>query len=58
MLLTPNIHDLLPANFLLQLQIALAQGLFWVYLIVFVLMVVSLAPTFWLTRWRSRSAQI
>ena len=47
-LLAPNIHSLIPANFLLQLQIALAQGLFWVYLIVFVLMVVSLVPMFWL----------
>src|SRR5579883_711248 len=47
-LLTPNIRALVPANFLQQLQNALAGGLFWVYLIVFVLMLVSLVAMFWL----------
>ncbi|HEU5382092.1 MAG TPA: MDR family MFS transporter [Ktedonobacteraceae bacterium] len=47
-LLTPNIHDLVPADFLQQLQVALAQSLFWVYLVVFVLMLVSVAAMFWL----------
>jgi hypothetical protein len=47
-LLTPNIRNLVPADFLLQLQIALSQGLFWVYLVVFVLMLVSLVAMFWL----------
>src|SRR5579883_818812 len=47
-LLTPNIRALVPANFLQQLQDALAGGLFWVYLIVFVLMLVSLVAMFWL----------
>ncbi|MBO0781772.1 MAG: MFS transporter, partial [Ktedonobacteraceae bacterium] len=45
-LLTPNIHGLVPANFLQQLQIALSQSLFWVYLVVFVLMLVSLGTMF------------
>lgn len=47
-LLAPNIHNLVPADFLQQLQVALSQGLFWVYLIVFALMLVSLATMFWL----------
>jgi EmrB/QacA subfamily drug resistance transporter len=45
-LLTPNIHSLVPADFLQQLQIALSQSLFWVYLVVFVLMLVSLGTMF------------
>ena len=48
MLLTPNIRLLVPATFLQQLQVALAQSLFWVYLVVFVGMVVSLVAMFWL----------
>ena len=47
-LLTPNIRDLAPAHFLQQLQNALSQGLFWVYLVVFALMLISLATMFWL----------
>lgn len=45
-LLTPNINSLLPADFLQQLQNALAQSLFWVYLVVVVLMLISLAAMF------------
>lgn len=45
-LLTPNIHSLIPIDFLQQLQVALAQSLFWVYLVVVVLMLVSLAAMF------------
>lgn len=45
-LLTPNIHSLVPADFLQQLQAALSQGLFWVYLVVFVLMLISLGAMF------------
>lgn len=48
MLLTPNIRSLVPAVFLQQLQIALSQSLFWVYLVVLVLMVISLVLMFWL----------
>jgi EmrB/QacA subfamily drug resistance transporter len=47
-LLTPNISSLVPAAFLSELQSALAQGLFWVYLVVFALMVLSLVVMFWL----------
>lgn len=47
-LLTPNIRSLVPANFLQQLQNALSLGLFWVYLVVFALMVISLIAMFWL----------
>ena len=47
-LLTPNIRTLVPANFLQQLQDALSGGLFWVYLVVFALMLVSLVALFWL----------
>lgn len=47
-LLTPNIRTLVPADFLRQLQQALSGGLFWVYLVVFALMLVSLLAMFWL----------
>lgn len=47
-LLTSNIRSLVPADFLQQLQNALALGLFWVYLVVLVLMVISLVAMFWL----------
>lgn len=47
-LLTPNIH--VPTDFLLQLREALSQSLFWVYLVVFVLMLVSLGTMFLLPR--------
>lgn len=46
MLLTPNIRNLVPAVFLQQLQIALSQSLFWVYLVVLALMVLSLGLMF------------
>ncbi|MEO7018529.1 MAG: MDR family MFS transporter [Ktedonobacteraceae bacterium] len=52
-LLTPNIHSLVPADFLQQLQTALAQSLFWVYLVVFTLMLVSLTAMFWLPSGRA-----
>jgi EmrB/QacA subfamily drug resistance transporter len=45
-LLTPNINNLIPADFLQQLQNALAQSLFWVYLVVAALMLISLAAMF------------
>lgn len=48
MLLTPNIRSLVPTVFLQQLQTALSQSLFWVYLVVLALMVVSLLLMFWL----------
>ena len=48
MLLTANIRSLVPADFLQQLQGALAQSLFWVYLVVFVLMAISLIAMFWI----------
>ncbi len=47
-LLTPNIRGLVPDVFLQRLQGALSQSLFWVYLVVIVLMVVSLVAMFWL----------
>jgi len=43
-LLTPAIQA--PEDFLRQLQVALSQSLFWVYLVIFVLMLVSLAVLF------------
>jgi hypothetical protein len=48
MLLTPNIRSLAPLALLQQLQAALSQSLFWVYLVVLVLMVISLVAMFWL----------
>ncbi|HEY0756825.1 MAG TPA: MDR family MFS transporter [Ktedonobacteraceae bacterium] len=53
MLLTPNIRSLVPPAFLGQLQAALAQSLFWIYLVVCVLMVVSLILMFWLPSGRA-----
>jgi EmrB/QacA subfamily drug resistance transporter len=47
-LLTPNIRSLVPVGFLQHLQIALAQSLFWVYLVMFALMIISLVAMFWL----------
>ena len=41
-LLTPNVRASLPADFLNQLQNALAQSLFWVYLLALVLAVIGL----------------
>lgn len=48
MLLTPGIQRVMPFTFLQQLQNALASSLFWVYLVVIVLMVISLVAMFWL----------
>ncbi len=45
-LLTPNVRASLPADFLSQLQSALAQSLFWVYVLIFVLAVIGLACMF------------
>lgn len=47
-LLTPGIRNLVPGNFLQQLEGALSQSLFWVYLIIFILMVISVVALFWL----------
>ncbi len=52
-LLTPNIRDLVPETFLTQLQIALSQALLWVYMVVFVLSVISLIAMFWLPAGRA-----
>ena len=45
-LLTPNVRQALPVDFLTQLQTALAQSLFWVYLLTFALAVIGLAAMF------------
>ncbi len=45
-LLTPNVRVTLPIAFLEQLQTALAQSLFWVYMLTFVLAAVGLATMF------------
>ena len=45
-LLTPNVRVTLPAAFLAQLQTALAQSLFWVYMLTFALAAVGLATMF------------
>ena len=45
-LLTPNVRASLPADFLSQLQNALAQSLFWVYLLALVLAVIGLGTMF------------
>jgi EmrB/QacA subfamily drug resistance transporter len=42
-LLTPDVRQSLPVDFLTQLQTALAQSLFWVYALMFVLAVIGLA---------------
>ncbi|GAC1365263.1 MAG: MDR family MFS transporter [Ktedonobacteraceae bacterium] len=47
-LLNADIRHALPADFLGQLQGALSQSLFWVYLLVFVLGVIGVAVMFWL----------
>lgn len=46
LLLTPNIRSLVPASFLQLLQGGLSQSLFWVYLVILVLMVISLLAMF------------
>lgn len=53
MLLTPNIHNQVPADFLSLLQGALSQSLFWVFLVTFALMLISLAAMFWLPAGRA-----
>lgn len=45
-LLTPNVRTTLPADFLHQLQVALAQSLFWVYALMFILGAIGLATMF------------
>jgi MFS family permease len=45
-LLTPNVRQALPVDFLTQLQTALAHSLFWVYLLTLALAVIGLAAMF------------
>jgi EmrB/QacA subfamily drug resistance transporter len=45
-LLTPDVRQSLPVDFLYQLQMALAQSLFWVYALMFALAVIGLATMF------------
>ena len=45
-LLTPDVRQSLPVDFLNQLQTALAQSLFWVYAFMFALAVIGLATMF------------
>src|SRR5436853_7650702 len=45
-LLTPDVRQSLPVDFLHQLQTALAQSLFWVYALMFALAVIGLATMF------------
>ena len=45
-LLTPDVRQLLPVDFLNQLQTALAQSLFWVYALMFALAVIGFATMF------------
>ncbi len=45
-LLTPDVRNTLPASLLNQLQVALAQGLFWVYALMFICAVIGLAAMF------------
>jgi len=52
-LLTPELRALLPATLLSQLQSALAQSLFWVYSVMFLLSIVCLALMFLLTGGRA-----
>ncbi len=47
-LLNADVRRTLPADFLAQLQSALAQSLFWVYLLVLVLAVIGVVAMFWL----------
>ncbi len=47
-LLTPEVRHKLPLDLLHQLQSALAQSLFWVYLLLFVSAAVGLLAMFWL----------
>lgn len=52
-LLTPDVRAELPAAFLQQLQIALAQSLFWVYLLLVILGIIALVSMHWLPRGRA-----
>jgi hypothetical protein len=45
-LLTPEVRGTLPIDFLHQLQAALAQSLFWVYALMFILALIGLAIMF------------
>jgi EmrB/QacA subfamily drug resistance transporter len=45
-LLTPDVRSTLPVNLLKQLQVALAQGLFWIYALMFVCALIGLAIMF------------
>ncbi|HZR42180.1 MAG TPA: MDR family MFS transporter [Ktedonobacteraceae bacterium] len=47
-LLKPELHNSLPTAFLTQLQVALAQSLFWVYLLIVGLAVIGLAAALFL----------
>jgi EmrB/QacA subfamily drug resistance transporter len=47
-LLNADVRRALPADFLAQLQNALAQSLFWVYLLALVLAVIGVIAMFWL----------
>src|SRR5207247_5875747 len=47
-LLTPDVRNTLPVNLLNQLQLALAQGLFWIYTLMFVCALVGLLIIFFL----------
>jgi len=47
-LLNPDIRHALPADFLGQLQDALAHGLFWVYLLLLVMALLGVIAMFWL----------
>jgi EmrB/QacA subfamily drug resistance transporter len=45
-LLTPDVRGILPLDFLHQLEVALAQSLFWVFALMFALAVIGLALMF------------
>ncbi|GER88488.1 MFS transporter [Dictyobacter vulcani] len=47
-LLTPGVRETLPIVLLHQLQAALSQSLFWVYLLLFILAIVGVVAMFWL----------
>ncbi len=47
-LLTPDVRSILPTHLLNQLQLALAQGLFWVYALMFICALIGLAAMIFL----------
>lgn len=47
-LLEPQVRAQLPADFLGELQNALSQGLFWIYLLTFIFALLGLVVMFWL----------